>query len=48
MLKAGSNLVSIAPDACEDNIMEEYYTLYANILVAILSALVRASQVVGI
>jgi hypothetical protein len=32
MLEAGPSLVSIVvPDACEDNLMEEHYTLYGSV-----------------
>jgi hypothetical protein len=35
MLEAGPSPVSVETDACEDNIMEEHYTLYGNSSVAI-------------
>jgi hypothetical protein len=37
---------SIAPDACEDNIIERHYRLCMAILIAIQSVLARASQIV--
>lgn len=48
MLEAGPSLVSIAPDACEDSIIKEHYTLLLHILAAMISVLVRASHVINL
>jgi hypothetical protein len=48
MLEAGPGLVSIAPDACEDNIMEEHYTLLGYITTSMRSVQVTASRIVGV
>ena len=39
---------SIAPDACEDNIIEGHYTLCIAILIAIQSVPERASEIVNL